>query len=564
MGGGKGGGGGRGPPRADLPPSASAVKEAKAAASRAHKEALAAGGFPKRLVTWARATVLETLNAPATRSTLLDAVHREGAHAPAFRELHALLERTVDGIENVSTLLVGPRGCGKHRLLSAVLRQMPTPDRGPEHEDEEEELAFHRVDLHALLVPDEPTALMAIASQLRVAHGGMTMRGSFCDGLRYLLHLLRRARPGCEGEGAVEAQGRPVLFVLHDFEQFTFRPKQTLVGFEAPTDLRPFLRFPTPFPPSLPSPPRSPPALLSPHSSLCSVSPPPSPLTPPLFPLLSPRLQLYSLFDLMQTEDAQMAVVGLTTRIDVADLLEKRVRSRCSQRQLLLPALTGADDCSRVLGAALSLPSLLTYSSAFAAKAKPFHTAWSANSAAVCASLATEAPQLTRRLSMGVTAGQLQTAVRLALLELSEQQPLVTVEKLETALRTLVLPRPETILVECSYVELLLLLCLKKLLDKELPPPHTFRLVLREYAGFLMADADGTRQFDYPRDLLTKAFEHLIALGLIAHAEPRPRGVANDQLPLQLAIDAEVIYEYVKGSQGLANAIRRFGTTVTL
>ena len=165
----------------------------------------------------------------------------------------------------------------------------------------------------------------------------------------------------------------------------------------------------------------------------------------------------------MQTEDAQMAVVGLTTRIDVADLLEKRVRSRCSQRQLLLPALTGADDCSRVLGAALSLPSLLTYSSAFAAKAKPFHTAWSANSAAVCASLATEAPQLTRRLSMGVTAGQLQTAVRLALLELSEQQPLVTVEKLETALRTLVLPRPETILVECSYVELLLLLCLRLL-----------------------------------------------------------------------------------------------------
>jgi len=250
--------------------SASAVKEAKAAASRAHKEALAAGGFPKRLVTWARATVLETLNAPATRSTLLDAVHREGAHAPAFRELHALLERTVDGIENVSTLLVGPRGCGKHRLLSAVLRQMPTPDRGPEHEDEEEELAFHRVDLHALLVPDEPTALMAIASQLRVAHGGMTMRGSFCDGLRYLLHLLRRARPGCEGEGAVEAQGRPVLFVLHDFEQFTFRPKQTLVGFEAPTDLRPFLSLSYP---------------LSSFSSLSSPLSPRSPL-PPFLSLL--------------------------------------------------------------------------------------------------------------------------------------------------------------------------------------------------------------------------------------------------------------------------------------
>ena len=270
--------------------SASAVKEAKAAASRAHKEALEAGGFPKRLVTWARATVLETLNAPATRSTLLDAVHREGAHAPAFRELHALLERTVDGIENVSTLLVGPRGCGKHRLLSAVLRQMPTPDRGPEHEDDEEELAFHRVDLHALLVPDEPTALMAIASQLRVAHCGMTMRGSFCDGLRYLLHLLRRARPGCEGEGAVEAQGRPVLFVLHDFEQFTFRPKQTLVCYQrganssppSPSLSYPLSSFPPSHPPLLP-------ALIP----LSSPSIPPSALFP--LSLLSPPLSSLSL-----------------------------------------------------------------------------------------------------------------------------------------------------------------------------------------------------------------------------------------------------------------------------
>jgi hypothetical protein len=30
----------------------------------------------------------------------------------------------------------------------------------------------------------------------------------------------------------------------------------------------------------------------------------------------------------MQTEDAQMAVVGLTARVDAADLLEKRVQVR--------------------------------------------------------------------------------------------------------------------------------------------------------------------------------------------------------------------------------------------
>lgn len=149
---------------------------------------------------------------------------------------------------------------GKHRLLSSVLRQLPVAT------DDSEGTAFLRVDLHPLLVPDEPTALMAIASQvirpsssrwppamayvlsppslasvssqwpsahlptaqLRVAHAEMTMRGSFCDGLRHLLHLLRRARPGTDGESAVEGQSHPVLFVLHDFERFTLRPKQTV------------------------------------------------------------------------------------------------------------------------------------------------------------------------------------------------------------------------------------------------------------------------------------------------------------------------------------------------
>ena len=105
---------------------------------------------------------------------------------------------------------------------------------------------FLRVDLHPMLVQDEPTALTAIASQLRVLHAHMQPRGSFCDGLRYILHLLRRARPGGLGDAATEGQSQPVIFVLHAFEQFCNRPKQTL---------------------------------------------------------------LYSLFDLMQTEDAQMAVV---------------------------------------------------------------------------------------------------------------------------------------------------------------------------------------------------------------------------------------------------------------
>ena len=45
---------------------------------------------------------------------------------------------------------------------------------------------------------------------------------------------------------------------------------------------------------------------------------------------------LYNLFDLMQQPNVTMAVVGLTSRLDPIDLLEKRIKSRFSNRQILL------------------------------------------------------------------------------------------------------------------------------------------------------------------------------------------------------------------------------------
>uniref|UniRef100_A0A7S2IKV5 Origin recognition complex subunit 4 C-terminal domain-containing protein n=1 Tax=Haptolina brevifila TaxID=156173 RepID=A0A7S2IKV5_9EUKA len=336
---------------------------------------------------------------------------------------------------------------------------------------------------------------MAIASQLRVVHSSLNPKFSFCDGLRYLLHLMRRSRPGCVGEGAVEGQSNPVLFVLHDFEQFTFRPKQTL---------------------------------------------------------------LYSLFDLMQTEDAQMAVVGLTTRIDCADLLEKRVRSRCSQRQLLVPPLENIDDCTRLLQRALTLPNPADMpASGFATKAAAFYSAWSANTRALLTSLGSST-LLRRRLGIGVSAGQLQVALRFALSELRPERPLLTLPMLEAAMTAMSDIREEKTLGECSGVELLLLLCLKNIVVREVPPPHSFQMVLREYESFLAADPDSTSQYNYPRALLSKAFEHLCTLGLVLREpEAQNRNKPNDHLPLRLRIDAQLIHDYVN-TASLPTAVRRF------
>ena len=46
---------------------------------------------------------------------------------------------------------------------------------------------------------------------------------------------------------------------------------------------------------------------------------------------------LYNLFDIAQARKAPIVVLGLTTRIDVVESLEKRVKSRFSHRYVHLP-----------------------------------------------------------------------------------------------------------------------------------------------------------------------------------------------------------------------------------
>ena len=373
--------------------------------------------------------------------------------------------------------------------------------------------------------------------------------GSFCDGLRFVLHLLRRSQPGrrANGGGRREGQARPVVFILHDFELFAQRPKQVL---------------------------------------------------------------LYSLFDLLQTEDAQMAVVGLTTRVDAADLLEKRVRSRFSQRLLLVPPLVTTDDCAALIRHTLALPATMpppaiappgeeeggeegeeefdagatddddsdasdaggdgggrrggpaataAEAAGDAEVARRFCGAWAAAAERAEAGAATSA-LLRRRVSQGLAAAQLRTALRLAVADLSAASPLPSLGALEASLRRLGVPAAASALRELSLVELLLLLCLKRLVDKEAPPPHTLRAVLREYGQFVGAGG-AAAQYKYPDALLAKAFEHLHELRLVAPLAElrRRRQPPPDLAPVRLAVDASMVDEYLQSGAVCPLAIQRWG-----
>ena len=88
---------------------------------------------------------------------------------------------------------------------------------------------------------------------------------------------------------------------------------------------------------------------------------------------------------------------------------------------------------------------------------------------------------LRRRLEAGMTPKTLELAVRLALCEVTPARPLPSLAAIERGLRQQTLPGATELLRQLSVVELLLLLALKKLGEREAPPPHTLRMVPREY-----------------------------------------------------------------------------------
>ena len=142
----------------------------------------------------------------------------------------------------------------------------------PEHHD-----SFHIVRLNGFIHTDDKLALKDIWRQLgremEVEDETMGARGNYADTLASLLALLSHPSEFSTSEGNEDRTAKSVIFVMDEFDLFVFHPRQTL---------------------------------------------------------------LYNLFDIAQSRKAPIAVLGLTTRIDVVESLEKRVKSRFSHRYVHL------------------------------------------------------------------------------------------------------------------------------------------------------------------------------------------------------------------------------------
>lgn len=236
---------------------------------------------------------MEVLNR-MTKHTLSPISHLEAQYA----SLHSLLAATVSAGESNSLLLLGSRGSGKSLLISHALA-----DLTKSHDED-----FHVVRLNGFFQTDDKLALREIWRQLgremAVSEDETGEVSSYADTMASLLSLLSHpdellADPDsmvidhAEEGGVQHKTSKSVIFVLDEFDLFTTHARQTL---------------------------------------------------------------LYNLFDIAQARKAPIAVIGCSTRMDVVDCLEKRVKSRFSHRWLHVPNAKSFVAFEEAVSKILSMP----------------------------------------------------------------------------------------------------------------------------------------------------------------------------------------------------------------
>ncbi|KAI9501016.1 origin recognition complex subunit 4 C-terminus-domain-containing protein [Coemansia spiralis] len=227
---------------------------------------------------------------------------------------------------------------------------------------------------------------------------------------------------------------------------------------------------------------------------------------------------LYTLFDIAQSQQTPIAVLGVTARIDVMDLLEKRVKSRFSHRQIHVHYMQSLDDFTSIARAALHLPLSDNINNDNNATFSEIYV--SRFNSRVDEILATEsvAAYIATVFDLGKDVRQLLRAFVLAASHITIEQPLLQLTNAEASIAKEEASAKFQVISSISLLELCLIISMKSLVQGG-SSKYNFEMVYNEYKTFmsrhLMAAATGGTMKVYKKPIALKAFEALVELEVV-------------------------------------------------
>ncbi|BFZ06338.1 hypothetical protein BsWGS_09377 [Bradybaena similaris] len=258
---------------------------------------------------------------------------------------------------------------------------------------------------------------------------------------------------------------------------------------------------------------------------------------------------LYNLFDVSQSAQTPICVVGVTCRLDVVELLEKRVKSRFSHRQLYLfnkLTLTQYRDLCK---------SYLTLCSDF--PDQKFADTWNKSIQSLLEEVSVK-DILERQFSLTNDVRGLITLLTYPICQVSAEHPRISAGDVVTSFKLISTDTKSAMLHGVSTLELCLIIAMKHLTDIYEGEPFNFEMVYSEYQKF------GHRRTGmqvYEKPVVMKAYEHLQTLELIkSHAGGSGVQVQKEYKLMTLLVHPSQILDAIQKYPGCPTEIKQWAT----
>ncbi|NXD22309.1 ORC4 protein, partial [Spelaeornis formosus] len=241
---------------------------------------------------------------------------------------------------------------------------------------------------------------------------------------------------------------------------------------------------------------------------------------------------LYNLFDTSQSAQTPVTVIGLTCRQDILELLEKRVKSRFSHRQIYLMNSFDFKQYLKIFKKQLFLPAEFP-DEAFAQK-------WN-NNVEHLSEDKTVQDVLQNLFHHSKDLRSLHLLLMLASSAVTVHHPLLTAADLQGAGRQHCIDSRANIVHGLSVLEICLIIAMKHLNEVYDGEPFNFQMVYNEFQKFIQRKAHSMYNFEKP--VVMKAFEHLLQLELVQPLERPSARAQREYLLMKLLLDSRQIMD---------------------
>lgn len=264
---------------------------------------------------------------------------------------------------------------------------------------------------------------------------------------------------------------------------------------------------------------------------------------------------LYNLFDISQSAETPLCVLGITSRLDVIELLEKRIKSRFSSRQIFLfPSSDNEiqvllDEKTKIIKNLLSITKNEKIPSSFQKK-------WNGHISDLIESKRFQSV-IERFLEIDISRASLNNSLVLIISNLRKDDDIIKVTDFEEQLKIYESDEIVKVLKDLNVLEICLIIAMKHHYEIY-EQPMNFEMIFTRYVKF--ATAHSLLQ-SINRPVVMKAFEHIQNLELITFLNMASSKLQKEYQLFNLAATNEQIKEALKGISGLSTEIVQWASS---